>query len=134
MKTDLNELFSQEEGLIGSQCDNCGEQFFPSAKACANCSSEKMSPAILGKSGTLWSWTLQNFMPKPPYNSDETKDTFIPYGVGLVEMPNGIKIKSRLRVGSTGFSIGQSMNFAIVPFRKQNGKTISIFEFFAGDE
>lgn len=130
----LNELFSEDKGLIGSQCSECGEQFFPAVKACANCSSENMSPAAFGKTGALWSWTIQNFMPKAPYNSAENKDTFNRYGVGFVEMSSGIKIKSRLRMGETSFSIGQPMFLEIVPFETEDGKTISIFEFVVGGE
>ena len=56
-----------------------------------------MVPADLGNEGTLWTWTIQSFMPKTPYHTDETPETFTPYGVGYVELACGLKVESRLR-------------------------------------
>ena len=84
--------------LIGSRCADCGEIYFPSAASCTRCRSTQLEPHDLGSSGVLWSWTIQGFLPKPPYNSGETADTFQPYGVGYVEMACGIKVESRLTV------------------------------------
>ena len=46
--------------------------------------------------GTLWTWTVQHFMPKAPYRSSETEATFRPFGMGYVELPGALRIETRL--------------------------------------
>ena len=52
----------------------------------------------LGHSGRLWSWTIQGFEPKPPYDGSSSHAGFEPYGVGYVELEGGLKVESRLTV------------------------------------
>ncbi|WP_415810501.1 Zn-ribbon domain-containing OB-fold protein [Litorimonas haliclonae] len=125
------DLFTDQPSLIGSRCSNCGEIYFPIRSSCSQCSSENLERKNLGKQGVLWSWTIQHYMPKPPYNSGETKDTFTPYGIGLVEMPSGVKVKARLNVNqSKALNIGDTYVLALKPFRTdENGNPILTFVF-----
>jgi uncharacterized OB-fold protein len=128
--------------LIGSRCADCGEVYFPSAASCTRCLGTRLEPHDLGSSGVLWSWTIQGFLPKPPYNSGETAETFQPYGVGYVEMACGIKVESRLTLADpASLRIGLPMALTIVPYRvAEDGKRVSTFafepsgEFVEGDE
>ena len=61
--------------LLGSECSDCGETYFPAATGCTRCLSPHMKLRELGRRGTLWSWTIQAFLPKSPYDSGETPDT-----------------------------------------------------------
>ena len=117
--------------LIGSRCADCGEVYFPSAANCTRCLGTRLEPHDLGSSGVLWSWTIQGFCPKPPYNSGETADSFRPYGVGYVEMPSGIKVESRLTSADPALlRIGMPMALTIVPYRwSENGEPVSTFAF-----
>lgn len=109
---------SEAPELLGARCVECGEYYFPEPKGCAACSSSHLEAVSLGSSGTLWSWTIQGFMPKEPYKTDETPETFAPYGVGYVEMPCGLKVESRLRAGADGdYKIGMKMALVVEPFR-----------------
>ena len=65
---------SDAPALIGTRCESCGEVTFPSHYGCPRCASEDMTTFELGRSGTVWTWTTQNFRPPPP-NSGETDDT-----------------------------------------------------------
>ena len=125
------DLFTDRPSLIGSECSNCGEIYFPIRQACANCSGTDLRTKDLGHKGIMWSWTIQHFMPKPPYNSDETSETFSPYGIGLVEMDCGIKVKSRLDIDDlSSLEIGQKMTLSIIPFRTdENGRVFETFAF-----
>ncbi|MEZ5897704.1 MAG: OB-fold domain-containing protein [Parvularculaceae bacterium] len=82
--------------LVGSRCVNCGEYFFPIQQACAACSSQNMKTVSLGDEGVLWSWTVQRFPPKPPFDGLSAGQAFSPYAVGYVEMASGVKVESRL--------------------------------------
>jgi uncharacterized OB-fold protein len=109
---------SQQPRLLGSRCRDCGEFAFPSQPDCRSCCSRDTEVVELGDRGTLWTWTIQSFMPKSPYHSDETAETFKPYGVGYVEMPGGLRVESRLRENQPEqLSIGMPMELVIQPFR-----------------
>jgi uncharacterized OB-fold protein len=117
--------------LLGSRCDNCGETRFPAQSDCTNCSGRSTHVVKLGDRGTLWTWTIQSFMPKSPYLSDETPETFTPYAVGYVEMPGGVRVESRLHMpaGQTP-AIGMPLQLHIIPFRTDSdGNAIMTFSF-----
>ena len=78
---------AKKPALLASRCQNCGVAGFPAAASCQACCSEDVVVEELPRQGTLWTWTVQQFMPKEPYNSGETMETFKPYGVGYVELP-----------------------------------------------
>ena len=122
--------------LLGSRCNQCGEVAFPAQKDCRSCSGSETTVVPIGNTGTLWTWTIQSFMPKTPYHSDETAETFRPYGVGYVEMPGGVRVEARLRENTREqLKIGMAMKLAIVPFRKEeDGRELMTFEFTSAGE
>ena len=103
--------------LLGGKCPHCGEVSFPAQLSCRNCSQNDSKLVELGDRGSLWTWTIQNFLPKSPYVSDETAETFKPYGVGYIEMPAGIRIESRLLIADPiKLRIGMPMKLVIEKF------------------
>jgi uncharacterized OB-fold protein len=122
---------SGRPSLVGSRCVNCGEVYFPAAAGCTRCLSTDMAPADLGGEGVLWSWTIQDFLPKAPYNSGETEADFKPYGVGYVQMASGVKVESRLSVADPqALEIGMPMRLDLQPYGKtQQGESICTFVF-----
>lgn len=103
--------------LIGSRCLDCGETYFPIVQGCTRCCSEDLEPTRLGAEGTLWSWTIQAFLPKEPYASGEDVETFKPYGVGYVEMACGVKVEARLTCANADvLSIGMPMKLGVVRY------------------
>jgi uncharacterized OB-fold protein len=87
---------AEHPALLASRCNDCGIASFPPASSCMACSGRDVSTETLPGRGTLWTWTIQQFMPKPPYHSGETPETFKPYGVGYVELPGGVRVEGRL--------------------------------------
>lgn len=114
-------LFTEADespGLAGSRCRRCGEVYFPARTGCTRCCATDAEPFALGRRGILWSWTVQGFLPKAPYNSGETEQSFKPYGVGYVEMACGIKVESRLTVADPELlQIGMPMELTLEPYR-----------------
>jgi uncharacterized OB-fold protein len=105
--------------LLGSRCTDCGELYFPASRGCTRCSGTRLEPCDLGHRGRLWSWTVQGFCPKPPYDGAATEDAFRPYGVGYVELENGLKVESRLTVADPArLRIGMPMVLALDPYRR----------------
>ena len=109
---------SSSPELIGSRCVSCGEHFFPVQRTCTLCSSTDTEIVELGSEGRLWTWTIQGFMPKPPFNSGETPESFQPFGVGYIEMPSGVKVEARLIENlPEQLRIGMRMKLVVAPFR-----------------
>lgn len=92
----LFNLASPQPALLASQCRHCNEMAFPVNKSCIACGSLDVEVRELPRRGKLWTWTIQSFMPKEPYHSDETPATFKPYGMGYVELDGAIRVETRL--------------------------------------
>jgi uncharacterized OB-fold protein len=122
---------SENPALLGSRCKNCGIATFPVADSCLACSSQDMEREELPGRGTLWTWTVQQFMPKTPYNSGETMETFKPYGVGYLELPGGVRVAGRLTENDPEkIKIGMEMDVVFEPFRtEENGDEVINFFF-----
>ena len=105
---------ADEPRLIGSRCRACGVTSFPARRCCPACTSVDGEERLLGRTGTLHTWTVQGFRPKPPYAGPEE---FEPYGVGYVELPGEVRVESRLTVADPDrLRIGMVMDLVIVPF------------------
>lgn len=86
---------SEEPHLIGSRCDACGLVVFPTAEFCVKCSQQRLSDIELGRRGTLWTFTTQQFRPpSPPYAGNEL---FEPFGLGYVAIEGQCMVETRLR-------------------------------------
>ena len=102
--------------LIGSRHRATGVVGFPSDP-----SSDEVEQIELSRTGRLFTWTTQEFVPpSPPYTGDTDAETFTPYAVGYVEFPEGILVEGRLTESDPDrLSIGQEMEVVIVPFRTE---------------
>jgi len=95
--------------LLGSRCAACGSVLFPRADACTYCATDSPAPVELSSRGTLWAWTAVT-APPPGYEGE------VPYGMGVVELPEGVRVITRLTVGDpAALSAGQAMELRIVP-------------------
>jgi len=116
--------------LVASRCDACGELTFPRQASCPACTSRKVGDVHLGRRGTLWTWTVQRFPPPRPYIGDADRDAFVPYGVGYVELPEGIRVEGRLTgVEPEDLRIGMEMELVAEPFRAADGGERLTFAF-----
>ena len=70
-------------------------------------------------------------MPKSPYHTDETPETFKPYGVGYVELPGGVRVEGRLTENDPQkLKIGMAMDVVFEPIRtEENGDEVINFFF-----
>jgi uncharacterized OB-fold protein len=119
-------LFTDGESpaLLGSRCTACGAHHFPRHDTCPYCSTEDPVPTELSGSGTLWAWTAVTSAP-PGYQGD------IPYGFGVVELPEGIRVIARLTEGDpAALASGQAMALRIVPLHTDaDGREVVTFAF-----
>jgi len=85
-----------------------------------------MESVTLSSIGTLWGWTVQGFPPKsPPYLGENDPETFKPFGVGYVELPELI-VEARLTESEPAkLNEGMSMQLVIEPlFTDEEGHTV----------
>ncbi len=122
---------SDEPQLIGGRCDECGSVTFPAPVSCARCGSLSIAEHLLPRRGRLWTFTTQGFLPKEPYAGGETAETFQPYGVGLVQLGNDVRVESRLTENDPEvLRIDMEVELVIVPFRTDDdGTEIMTFAF-----
>lgn len=59
-------------------------------------------------------------MPKEPYHSSETRESFRQYGVGYIELPGTVRVESRLTENDPAkLRIGQEMELVIYVHRTE---------------
>ncbi len=122
---------ASEPRLLGSRCQDCGRADFPARGSCPACGSDRIEVEALPNRGTLWTWTVQRFLPKTPYNSGETPETFQPYGVGYLELPGAVRVEGRLTENDPQkLRVGMPME-VVFPVWKQgeDGEDIVTFAF-----
>jgi uncharacterized protein len=116
--------------LIGSQCGTCGATVFPVQTHCPKCSKADMSDLPLPRRGTLVAWTTQGFAPGAPYAGPTGKD-FVPFGVGLVQLEDLVRVESRLTENDPAkLQFGMDVELTMIPFTTDaDGNDIVTFAF-----
>lgn len=102
--------------LLGGHCSACGGWHFPAQDNCPHCAALAVERKPMSRRGTLWTWTLQTFAPPvPPYRGPV--DDFVPFGVGYIELPEGLCVQGRLTVNDPALlSIGMPMELTLQPW------------------
>lgn len=78
-----------EPHLLGGQCLDCRQLHFPSSRTCPYCSGTRCETVPLSRRGSLFVYTVVEKSP-PGYRGE------VPYGFGVVELPEGIRVVARL--------------------------------------
>ena len=100
--------------LIASRRRDNGALSFPAEPA-----NEEVEEILLSPTGTLFTWTTQEFVPPaPPYTGDTDPAAFSSYAVGYVELSEGILVEGRLTESDPErLAIGQQMKLVVLPFK-----------------
>lgn len=110
--------------LLGGRCRACGHHHFPRHDICPYCASDDTAPAELSGEGRLWAWTSVTH-PPPGYKGP------VPYGFGVVELPEGLRVVTRLTESEPGrLSAGQPMRLVLDPLHVDDeGRQIVTYAF-----
>lgn len=116
--------------LIGSGCGACGATVFPAQSHCPRCSRGDLEEVLLPRRGTVIAWTTQGFPPGAPYAGPTGKD-FTPFGVGLVQLGDTIRVEGRLTENDPEkLRFGMEVELTMVPFATDaDGNEIVTFAF-----
>ncbi len=112
--------------LMGGRLPS-GEIVFPMPVGDA---ARDVEPYKLSRTGTLWSWTTQGFLPKEPYigpgsnegpNGEPSPPDFQPFLLGYVELPGEVIVESRIvDAALEDLSLNIPVEFCIVPFSNRH--------------
>ena len=127
---------SNDPRLLGSRCSDCGVVTFPAQNSCAACSGVDTETIELERRGTLWTFTLQCFLPnRPPYDGPETPETFQPFGVGYVELPDQTRVQTRIKTRDVNrLHVGMEMELVVEKYIERDGKDVVSYFFTPVDE
>lgn len=102
--------------LIGSRCGACGATTWPRQPRCPRCSAADMIDLLLPRRGTLVAWTTQGFVPKLPYAGKENADNFEPFGIGLIQLDEQVRVETRLTTADPQvLRFGMELELTFVP-------------------
>jgi len=90
--------------LIGGYSPSSGRTHFPRLAACPYTGADDVEEVELPTDGTLWGWTAVTARP-PGYDGE------VPFGFGVVELSDGLRVITRLTVADPGaLAFGQPMH------------------------
>lgn len=80
--------------LCAARCGSCGSIYFPRPLNCRNpdCVASVLEDTLLDGRGLLYSYTIQRYRPPALFRMDDWE----PYALGLVELPQGIRVMGML--------------------------------------
>ena len=111
--------------LQGSSCISCGATVFPALGSCPVCTGVDVKQVALPTEGTVWSWTTQNFEPKPPFRTDD----FAPFSIGYVDL--GPVIVEGWLLGRTEWTIGEPVRLVLTKAWTDGDTTVHTYAFEA---
>ncbi len=102
-------LSADKPRLIASKCKKCGALSFPKSPYCTNpdCVKDTANVEVieLSNRAKLHTWTVQVYPPAPPFKMDP----FVPFPIGMLDLPEGLRILGMLTTDKVDFGMELEM-------------------------
>lgn len=121
---DLDDLSAVR--LSGSACRPCGETAFGTVRTCPNCGADDLQPVALSPEGTLWTYTVVRHRPPGDYRGP---DPFVPFGLGLVDLPDGVRVLAPIAAEVEHLAIGMPLRLTPWVRTEPDGREVVAFSF-----
>jgi uncharacterized OB-fold protein len=110
--------------LLGGHCEQCRRYHFPAQSTCPYCAADGCAAAPLSDQGTLYLYTVVHNAP-PGFRGTA------PYGFGVVELPEGLRIISPLTEARLdALRIGMPVRLRVAPlFTDDDGREVLSYAF-----
>jgi len=119
--SDLEDL-----SLAGTRCADCAETSLGSVSLCPNCGSDRVHTLRLGNDGILWTYTVARHRPPGDYRGPEP---FKPFGIGLVELAEGLRVMCPLDCALDELRVGLPLRFSPFLRHDKDGSTVVSFAY-----
>jgi len=106
--------------VVANKCNRCGKIAFPKTKYCVHCFNKEMTEVEISRRGKLYSYTITHY-PVSKFNP--------PHAIGLIDLPEGIRIHTPLVMGNKEFKVGSEMEMVIGPVWMEDGKAVIGYKF-----
>ena len=115
--------------LVGTDCKTCGEVSLGQARMCPNCAATDVTPLPLSTQGVVWTYTVIRHRPPGEYQGP---DPFVPFGLGLVELPEGLRVLAPLDGDIESLHVGMEVELVVFQlYRDTEDNGVVAFEFRA---
>jgi uncharacterized protein len=105
--------------LLGGACRDCGARCFPARSVCPSCQSRAVEETALSSIGIVYTFTIVA-APPPGYLGE------VPYGLGVVELPDGIRVTTMLTAADLGsLAIGDEVEFELIELGAEDERVVS---------
>ncbi len=116
------DLFNLDQlRLAGTRCNYCHETTLGLASLCPNCGRDEVQQVGLGNKGFIWTFTVARHMPPGAYKGPKP---FSPFGLGLVELPEGLRVLTPIAGDVDRMKIGMPVKFH--PYVRQDPENETI--------
>jgi uncharacterized OB-fold protein len=124
LEEDLFRVDAETPVLLGSRCAACGRSFFPRRRRCAVCLTPTEETDLSGE-GVLHTHTYV----RVPFFGKRQVEATAGYGVGQVDLPEGVRIQTVLRGEPGDWHIGMPMSIDLEVIDEDDGDEVVIFRF-----
>lgn len=124
LEEDLFRVDGDTPVLLGSHCAACGRSFFPRRRRCAVCLTP-IEDTDLSAEGVLYTHTYV----RVPFFGKRQVEASAGYGVGQVDLPEGVRIQTVLRGEAGDWHIGMPMRIDLEVIDEDEGDEVVIFRF-----
>lgn len=124
---DLSDLGSLK--LAGSRCRRCQEATLGASSLCPNCGSDEVDAITFSDQGSVWTYTVVRYKPPGDYKGAEP---FVPFALGLIELPEGLRVVAPIGGDPEAVRIG--MPVAFHPYAREDGVVEFNYRPVAGSE
>jgi uncharacterized OB-fold protein len=109
--------------LVAARCAACARLQFPATSSCPYCGHAACRETLLGPHATLFLYTTIASRP-PGYRGP------VPYGFGVVELPEGLRVVTRLAdEDAAGWRLGLPMRLVVTPLFEDDGTPVLSYAF-----
>jgi uncharacterized protein len=112
--------------LAGTRCLQCREVAFGAKTGCPNCGRETVERLSLSERGVLWTFTVVRHRPPGDYKGPQP---FEPFGLGLVELPEGVRVLSPIICAIDQLRVGLKLTFLPYLRDSDDGREVIAFAF-----